>query len=241
MRAIVTGHSRGFGAAIAEELLERGHSVLGVSRTLNASLALRFPDTLEQAALDLAHLAGLARWIEAGILDGFLAGSDGVLLVNNAGMLQPVGRIETQPADTIAQAVALNVGAALMLASAFAAASPDARDRRIAHVSSGAARKPYAGWSIYGATKAALDQHARAVALDGTANLRICSVAPGVIDTDMQAEVRESSAEQFPLRDRFIEMKRTGTLDTPQHAARRFVDYVLAGDFGAEATVDLRR
>jgi NAD(P)-dependent dehydrogenase (short-subunit alcohol dehydrogenase family) len=240
MKAIVTGHSRGLGGAIAEELLGRGHTVLGVARSANVPLGARFRDALEQIELDLADLKRLEQWIERGALERFLAGADSVLLVNNAGTLQPIGRLETQPVVTVAQAVALNVGAALILASAFAAATPHAGDRRIAHVSSGAARTPYAGWSIYCATKAALDHHARAVAVDATPNLRICSIAPGVIETKMQAEIRASTLEQFPLRDRFREMQRTGTLDSPAHAAKRFVDHVLRDDFGKETVVDLR-
>jgi benzil reductase ((S)-benzoin forming) len=64
--AIVTGHSRGLGAAIAEHLLARGARVLGLSRHGNPSLATRFPEKLEQQVLDVADFAALQRWLNSG-------------------------------------------------------------------------------------------------------------------------------------------------------------------------------
>ncbi|MGE5651882.1 MAG: SDR family NAD(P)-dependent oxidoreductase, partial [Bacillota bacterium] len=98
----------------------------------------------------------------------------------------------------------------------------------------------YPGWSVYCATKAALDHHARAVVLDKNDALRICSLAPGVIDTGMQAEIRASSLEQFPLRERFDALKRDGALTAPDDGAARLVDYLLSDSFGRDPVADLR-
>jgi benzil reductase ((S)-benzoin forming) len=122
----------------------------------------------------------------------------------------------------------------------MAAASPGASERRIVHISSGAARNAYAGWSIYCATKAALDHHARAVSLDDNRALRVCSVAPGVVDTGMQAEIRATDLQDFPLREKFNELKRSGQLSTPADAARKVLDYALSDTFGDTPVVDVR-
>ena len=238
---IVTGHSRGLGAAIAEHLLVRGARVLGLSRHENASLATRFPDRLEHHVLDVADAGSLRRWLGSRALDGFVRGSETPLLVNNAGVLQPIGPLETQDVELVSRAVAVNVGAVLALSAAFVQATAHARARRILHVSSGAGRKPYAGWSIYCATKAAIDQHARCVALDRTEKLLISSVAPGVVDTEMQAEIRASSDERFPDRPRFVAMHRDKALPTPAQTGGRLVDYLLSDAFGREAVFDLPR
>ncbi len=240
MKAILTGHTRGLGAAIAENLLSRNIAVLGISRSRNAELEKQYPTLLEQAELDLSHSESVARWLAGDTLHRFLSGCKTVLLINNAGIVQPVGPIEAQDVYTISQAVSLNIAAPMMLASAVAAASPNASDRRILQVSSGAGRNAYPGWSVYGATKAALDHHARSVVLDGTPNLRICSLAPGVIDTDMQAEIRASTLEQFPLRERFETLKRDGNLSDPKDCARLLVDYLLSEQFGQVPVADLR-
>jgi NAD(P)-dependent dehydrogenase (short-subunit alcohol dehydrogenase family) len=252
-KAVVSGHSRGLGAAIAGELLERGIPVLGLARRGNAGLAAQHGDTLAEVVLDLADSAALAAWLGGGALGDWLGDAGRVLLVNNAGTLQPMGPLPLQEVDAVARAVAANVAAPLMLAAAFAhagaAAGTDAsareaagkmRDRRVLHISSGAARKPYAGWSVYCATKAALDHHARAVQADATPGLRICALAPGVVDTAMQGEIRASTLERFPLRDRFAEMQASGGLVAPAECAMHLVDFLLDEDFGREPVADLR-
>jgi NAD(P)-dependent dehydrogenase (short-subunit alcohol dehydrogenase family) len=251
-KAIVSGHSRGLGAAIAGELLERGVPVLGLARRGNAELAAQHGDRLAEVVIDLADSAALAAWLAGGALGDWLVDAGRVLLVNNAGTLQPMGPLPLQEVDAVARAVAANVAAPLMLAAAFAQAGAattgatgneaagQVRDRRVLHISSGAARKPYAGWSVYCATKAALDHHARAVQTDATPGLRICALAPGVVDTGMQGEIRASTLERFPLRDRFAEMQASGGLIAPAECAMHLVDFLLDEGFGRAPVADLR-
>ena len=239
MKAIVTGHTRGLGAAIAEQLLARGIAVLGLARSGNTDLATRYPDLFNEIALDLADSVALLSALAGEAVISFIAGAPSLLLINNAGMLQPVGPLAQQDASTTARTVSLNVAAPLTLSSAIAAQMAG-RPLRILHVSSGAARHAYQGWSIYCATKAALDQHAKAVALDDDPDVRICAIAPGVVDTDMQTEVRALPAEQFPLRERFIKMKNEGTLTPAAVAAEKVVDYLLSDAFGTAPVADIR-
>ena len=259
--AIVTGHSQGLGQAIAADLLGRGWRVLGLSRSgWPPELASQYPG-LTEVALDLADAPALAAWLAGPALADALAGVVGmagcggvpgsasagvvaqagqVLLVNNAGLVSPIGPPGGQGAAAVMQAVALNVAAPLALADAWVAATAGVPDRRIVHISSGAARNAYAGWSVYCATKAALDMHARAVQLDAVAGLRIESLAPGVVDTGMQAHIRATDASQFPLVGRFQSLHRDGALQSPSDVARRLLAHVLGDAFGAEAVRDLR-
>lgn len=237
MKAIVSGHSRGLGAAIAAELMKRGIPVMGLARQRNDALQAGFPGLLTQHEINLADSAALLQWLAGTALPDFLGADDSVLLINNAGTVHPVGALGQLAPAAIADAVALNVGAPLLLASAVAA--HPCRQRRILHLSSGAGRDAYPGWAIYGASKAALDHHARAAAQDRSAGVSICSLAPGVIDTDMQAELRAVAPERFPLREHFHAMHRHSQLSTPASCAARVVDFVLAPDFGAVPTASL--
>ncbi len=240
MRAIVTGHSTGLGAAIAEQLLERGYAVLGLSRRTHTSLADHFPDMLTECQLDLADTAAIGALVDGAIWRSFTDTNARILLINNAGVLQPIDPAGQQGIARIARAVAVNVAAPLILTDAFIAATENTGDRRVLHVSSGAARSAYAGWSIYCASKAALDHHARSVNEDRRPHLHIASVAPGVIDTAMQDQIREVDAARFPSVDRFRELKSGGHLQRPQDSARRLVDYLVGDAFGRDATVDIR-
>lgn len=236
--AVVTGHSRGLGAAVAAELLRRGIPVLGISRS---PAPAPISDRMRQVPLDLSDTEATTRWLARDELQAFLRDAARVLLVNNAGTLEPIGSLDQQDPAVVSRAVTVNVGAALALAAAFTRCTRHAADRRILHVSSGAARHAYAGWSVYCATKAALDHHARAVALDAVPALRIASVAPGVIDTDMQTLIRRTPADRFPDRDRFVEMQRAGALRTPADAAASLVEHLLSPTFGDDPVTETRR
>jgi len=232
-KVIVTGHTRGLGAAIAAELQARGLAVLGLARGRSALAGI------EQAEVDMADPAALQAWLAGPALRDFLVGADAAYLVNNAGVVTPVGPLAAQEPAAVLQAVMLNVGAPLALAAAFVQAAQEAT-RRILHISSGAGRNAYPGWAVYCATKAALDQHARAVQLDGDARVLAVSLAPGVIDTDMQAAIRATPDANFPLRERFVELKDSGGLTSPEYCARKLADYLLAPGFGDQPVDDLR-
>lgn len=238
IRAVVTGHSRGIGEGIAEELLTRDIAVLGVSRRTNAALAKRFGTKLHETPMNLASVDDVTYWLAAEPLREFFGDCETALLVNNAGLLEPIGPLQAQDVAGIARTVGVNVSAPLMLSAAFAA-TVNAKDRRILHISSGAGRKAYAGWAIYCATKAALDHHARCVAMDRTPRLRICSLAPGVVDTEMQTMIRDSEPEKFPDQPRFVDLKKRGDMRTPRDVAPRLVDFALAKNFGNEVIAEL--
>lgn len=240
MKAIVTGHTKGLGAAIARTLLERDIPVLGLARGIALDLAARFPGLLTQVEVDLADSASLRAWLANYDLHAWFAGADVALLVNNAGVVSPVGSLRDQDAAAVVRSVTLNVAAPLALAAAVVRATGGTQRRRILHISSGAARNAYPGWSVYCATKAALDQHARAVALDGDDAVRVCSLAPGVIDTGMQAEIRATPDSHFPMRQRFVDLKAEGALATPEATGLKIVDYLLAPTFGQKPVDDLR-
>ena len=238
-KAIVTGHSKGLGHAIAERLLELDIEVLGLARGPAADLGARFGSRLQQVSIDLADSAALVAWLGQGGLSGYLQHASRILLINNAGMVDPVGSLAQHDLAQVAQAVALNVAAPLMLSAAVVQQAAQA-ECRILHVSSGAARHAYPGWSVYCATKAALDMHAQAVQADPLPNVRICSLAPGVIDTAMQAHIRALPPQRFSMRERFVQLHAEGALVSPQDCAHQLVDHLRGPAFGHTAVDDLR-
>lgn len=218
-KAIVTGHSRGLGAELAAQLANDGWRVLGVSRSAGEEV-------------DLGDPAALVAWLDDGALARFLADATEILLLNNAGLLGPSELAGNGDASATIAAVNVNVTAPILLTDAVLRTRPDSVPVRIAHISSGAGRRPRAGWSIYCATKAAVDHHARTVAAENQGGVRIAAIAPGVVDTDMQATIRGS--EGFPSRADFVELKESGSLSSPEDAARAVLQLIDAPDFGSE-------
>ena len=115
--------------------------------------------------------------------------------------------------------------------------------RRVLNISSGLGRRAMAAQAPYCATKAALDHFSRCVALEEAARpqgARICSLAPGVVDTDMQLQLRMAPDADFADRPRFEALAREGHLDSPDLAARRVLDYLAGPDFGQHPVADVR-
>jgi benzil reductase ((S)-benzoin forming) len=239
IKAIVTGHSKGLGEGIAAALLAQGIAVLGVSRGPAMQLTERFSGLLTESEVDLGDHASLSTWMAGSVLHDFVQGADTILLVNNAGTVQPVGALQDQDPLEVLRAVTLNVAAPLALAAAVVEVRGDA-PCKILHISSGAGRSAYPGWSVYCATKAALDRHAEAVALDASEGVRCVSLAPGVIDTGMQGEIRSATSEQFPMLERFIALKEEGGLQSAEETGADIVRFLLADGFGTVPVADIR-
>lgn len=239
-RYIVTGHRRGLGAALTHALLAQGHAVLGMSRGLLYSQANMRPSTLHEVAIDLAQSAQVCEWIERDALTHFLSDGRPAVLINNAGVVGPVGQTGQLSTAEIFNSITANTGSVIALTNAFVSATCQSTDRRVVHISSGAGRSPYSGWTVYCASKAALDHHARSVAAERHAGLRIESIAPGIIDTDMQAEVRGTSLDQFPMREKFDRLQSERLLTPPDIAAGQLLAHVQSDQFGANICTDLR-
>ena len=245
---VVTGASRGMGAALAEQLLgDAGNTLLCIARRDNATLtaaAARSGAACEQWQADLAEPIGVAAR-----LHGWLAGRDAhafdqATLVNNAGVLTRIGALEDCSVEELSSALRVGLEAPLLLTAAFLRATARwAGERRVLNISSGLGRRAMAGQATYCAAKAGMDHLSRAVALDQAlvANgAKIVSLAPGVIDTDMQVQLRSSDGTGFPEQQTFVKLKEAGQLTSSHDAAARLVAYLARPDFGAAPVADVR-
>ena len=170
------------------------------------------------------------------------------MLINNAGVIPAVGPTEGCDAAELSGALRVGLEAAILLSAAFLRATLAWRaDRRILHVSSGLGRRAMAGSAVYCAVKAGMDHHARCVALDeahaatqGRRPARIVSLAPGVIDTDMQVQLRSADAAGFPDQHRFAHLHASGQLTNAVVAAQRVLAFLARPDFGDSPVADVR-
>ncbi|HEX7638320.1 MAG TPA: SDR family NAD(P)-dependent oxidoreductase [Burkholderiaceae bacterium] len=250
---IVTGASRGLGEAIAVQALAEGARVLGLSRARSAALEARAGETtaggarIEQWPVDLADpvpaAARLGEWLAA--VERTRGAPARVRLVHNAALLSAPGNVAEGDVADQARSLRVGVEAPVALTAAFLRATGGwtNADRRVLFVSSGLGRRPMAGSAAYCAQKAGLDHFARALALEEGARAhgaRVASVAPGIIDTDMQRQLRAADPARFPERARFDEFHRSGALSTPAQAAARLLALLESVDYGSEPVTDAR-
>jgi len=240
--SIVTGASRGLGLALARQLLATGAHVLTISRH-PAALAAG-AGTLEQWSADLGEAAPVAARLEAWLRGVDPATLASATLVNNAGVISRLAPLAEVPAADLSNALRVGLEAPMLLGAAFLRATADwTPPRRLLFVSSGLGRRAMAGSASYCAAKAGLDHLARALALEEAARphgARVVSLAPGVIDTDMQVQLRAADPALFPDHGRFVGLKAGGQLDSPDEAAARVLRFLARADFGAVPVADVR-
>lgn len=240
---IITGATRGLGRAMAEQLATSGERVITLGRR-------SVPELLDKAKASgtdwnelIVELADRAETERAGqALMTLLEGVQDARIILNAGTVNPIAPADHQ--TDIAQiglAFDINIVAPIYLTGCFLKATENAQDRRIMMISSGAGRNASHSWSVYCATKAAMDRFAEAVKIEGHANTRVCSMAPGVIDTPMQETIRGTATELFPNRQKFEDMHRNGVLAAPEVTARNLLALLSRADFGDRAIDDVRQ
>lgn len=244
---IITGTSRGLGASIAEQLLEPGATLLCIARGSHPTLAEQAHQrgaTVVQWSRDLSDPQPLATELHDWLAARAGEPCSSADLINNAGVISRIGPIDECPPDELARAIRVGLEAPLLLCAAFLRATRGwSAPRRILNISSGLGRYAMAGSASYCAAKAGLDNLSRAIALDEAARpdgARIASLAPGVIDTDMQQQLRSAGSAGFPRRADFVALKQQGRLDSASDAARKVVTFLRRPDFGEEVLADVR-
>ncbi|MDP1650439.1 MAG: SDR family NAD(P)-dependent oxidoreductase [Rubrivivax sp.] len=240
---ILTGASRGLGLAMAQQRLAAGHRLLTISRR-PAELAVAAGAGLEQWSADLADPAPVATRLEDWLGALAVAGLASATLINNAGVVSQLAPLGTVSNADLSHALRVGLEAPTLLTAAFLRAT--ARwplPRKVLLISSGLGRRAMAGSASYCAAKAGLDHLARAVALEQAAlphGARIVALAPGVIDTDMQVQLRSADPALFPERERFVGLQTAGQLDSPAQAAAKVLRTLDRADFGANPVADVR-
>jgi len=242
---IVTGASRGLGRAIAEQLLQPGHHVLAIARRIDPELeavAGTRGARLTCWSQDLADAPLAAQRLADWLAQQLPADA---ALINNAAALSTPAPLGDSDLDELSVAARVGLEAPLLLTAAFLRATQAwGSDRRVLNISSGLGRRAMAGSASYCAVKAGMDHFSRAVALEEAARpggARIVSLAPGIIDTDMQVQLRGADRSRFPDGAQFEAFKAEGRLDSPATAATKVLRFLARTDFGQEPVSDVRQ
>ncbi len=244
---ILTGASRGMGLAMARQLLQPGHALLCIARHASAELAEAARQAevpLAQWTLDLREASSASERLRDWLAAPAQRACASATLINNAALLPRIAPLAASHASDLSAALRVGLEAPLLLSAAFLAATQDWRvPRKVLNISSGLGRRAMASQTAYCAVKAGMDHFTRCLALEEAQRphgARVCSLAPGVIDTDMQQQLRGAAPGDFPDQARFEQLKTQGLLSTPEDAAQAVLAYLARADFGEHPVADVR-
>lgn len=221
----ITGSSKGIGKGLVEAILAESEKnfVVGISRS-NSLEHERFafveadlsrdaePEKVAQEVFKQYKPTGRA------------------VLVNNAGTLGQTAYFGTLDNKKVQQAFQLNVTAPAILMNEFIKTFGQGEvEPIIVNISSGAGKYAVDGWSAYCASKAALDMLSHAAALEAGKKgsiLKVFALSPGVVDTEMQSEIRSTEKKDFTRVDYFKQLKEEGGLASPEEVARKILKLI---------------
>ena len=229
----ITGASRGLGAGLAEALGARG---------MKLALCARGPSPLPRGAdgfqmqvdvtdADAVHAFAAMAESRLGAID---------LWINNAGVLAPIAPLRDIAPAAFLEHLRVNVMGVVHGSQAYIAhvrKRGGAPQGVLMNISSGAAWQAYAGWSPYCGSKAAVERISQTIQLEEAEHLRVYSVAPGLIDTDMQALVRSCTPAQFPLVELFHDFKARGAFNSTGFVAEHLLRCAFDPDARPEGVV----
>ncbi|MDR0802690.1 SDR family NAD(P)-dependent oxidoreductase [Fluviicola sp.] len=211
---IITGTSRGIGKALAENYLANGKKVIGISRNhtiIHANYTavacdLSNPDSIEQLAFTNLK-------------------SEELIFIHNAGILGEVNYFEKLRADEPHRVMQVNLFAGATILHQLLRLTPKDLPFKAVFISSGAGKNPIASWAAYCASKAAVDMFCQVIQLEeyqlGRTAFNCLSVAPGVVDTEMQARIRSVNQDVFSEVARFQEYKLSDQLYSPKLVSQK--------------------
>lgn len=216
----ITGSSKGLGKSLSELLLQNDNNcVYGIAR----SNTINHPN-YHHISIDLSNIIDVKTFTFPE-----LANAEKVVLINNAGMVGDVQHTGNINNDKIIECYNLNLIAPAILTNIFMSSYDDALSKMIINISSGAGRHPIDGWNVYCSTKAGMDMFSKVVNEEiniSGSNTTILSLAPGIIDTGMQTEIRNSDQSGFSNIERFIEYKANGDLVHPDQTAQQVERFI---------------
>jgi benzil reductase ((S)-benzoin forming) len=217
----ITGSSKGLGKAIAELLLQKENNfVFGYARS-SSIIHQRY----YHKHVDFANLEAVQK-----IKFPELKDAEKIVLMNNAGIVGEIKHVGNLTNQKLLDCYTINLIVPTIFANEFVKTyKKSAAEKLVVNISSGAAQSAIDGWNVYCATKAGLDMFSKVLQeesnIDKT-NFRVLSIAPGIIDTEMQQQIRSADTSNFSNINRFVDYKKNGDLASAQETAKKILRFI---------------
>lgn len=236
---IITGASKGIGKALAEELLkDENNRVIGVSRTNSIQHA-----NYKYQPLDFSDIQAVEHNLQKVFVP--MKDAEKLVLINNAGVIGDIGYVgEEMQNEGFEFVFDVNVIVPAMLMNTFLHVYQQVQcPKVIINVSSGAGKYPIDGWAAYCASKAAIDMLSVTVQKEQELRgnpVKVFALSPGIVDTGMQEQIRQSDQQKFSSVERFRDYKAQGELATPEEVGFKIASFLKNADRYHEVLVSVR-
>ena len=226
---LVTGASKGLGRAIALEIAKAGLPVIAIARQSDELNQIKeilqsYSSNSLAIACDLASKSDVETAV--GRIKSAFAHLSGI--VHNAGIISPIGNMLDVTTANWEKLIQVNLIGVQDLTRSLKSIIGGDSHTRITTISSGAAKRSLHGWSAYCVSKAALEMWTKCMAEEGESqNISAVAIAPGIVDTDMQKEIRNADELSFPMLSNFIEYYDNGELTNPSDVAKKLLPYCI--------------
>ena len=229
---LVTGASKGIGRAISRSLANDDVRVVLLSRP---------SDELDAACAEIQAVSSSSFSVECDLgssesIDAALKSMEHLELldgiVHNAGTITPIQPMSDADDASWERNIYVNITGVQRLTRGLYSKMKASEHCRVTTISSGAALRPLHSWSAYCISKAGLDMWSRCLAEEGAKDgITSIAIAPGIVNTDMQLEIRSSSPEDFPLVESFVGYHRDGDLTNPDDVAAKLHSLIVGHSF----------
>jgi len=231
----ITGSSSGLGKALANLALSKGYQVTGMSRRQTIH-----HENYNHIKLDLSITEQVLNF-------NFSIPADAkkVVLFNNAGAIseaKPFGKIKNE--KIISDFNVNLISPAILINKFIETFQRFSGEKIIVNISSGAGKNPIDGWGVYCSSKSGIDMLSNVIAEEQRLTLkkgfRIYSIAPGIVDTEMQDKIRTASKENFSRINDFISYKERGELSSPALIAEKYISILAEGRINDKVVFSVR-
>lgn len=211
---IITGANKGLGKAFHDLFIEKGNCiVVSISRRLSPDQQHLIDNGNKQFVFIQTDLSQLKNSSSLKQLDQFVETVDSTILISNAGIVGPINSIGMLNDEELLNSVYVNaISPAIIINYVIKLFSNKKLD--ILHISSGAAQKVIEGWATYCSGKAYMQMFINALQsqVKDNALITVHNINPGLIDTQMQQDIRNSNTEGFSRYADFVRFKNEGKL-----------------------------
>lgn len=231
----ITGSSKGLGKAFAELLLQNENNfVFGYARS-SSIIHKRY----YHKHVDFANLEAVQK-----IKFPELKDAKKIVLINNAGIVGEIKHVGNLSNQKIVDCYTVNLIVPSMLSNEFVKTYQKTNaEKLVINISSGASQSAIDGWSVYCASKAGLDMFSKVLQEESNinkTNIKVLSIAPGIIDTEMQQQIRSADTASFSKINRFVEYKKNGDLASAEETAKKIIRFINEPNLSKDVVCSVR-